>query len=166
MDDTSRQATKPWDVHQESPSEREYIEVMRLAARVLRIALIAKGVASALIGGRALRRVEGLPRPSRGLDLKVTRATAGAEAAVIAAVNAMDGGTAREADDENGSKVNAAFASNLDDVIERYRPALWIHGPLHDRVDERIGATRIIANPHGFSLTEGADFEPDLIATV
>ena len=24
----------------------------------------------------------------------------------------------------------------------------------------------IVANPHGFSLTEGADFEPNLIVTV
>ena len=64
------------------------------------------------------------------------------------------------------SKVNAAFASNLDDVIDRCHPQLWIHGHMHDAVDERIGATRIIANPHGFSLTEGADFEPDLIVTV
>ena len=64
------------------------------------------------------------------------------------------------------SKVNSGFASNLDDVIERYRPRLWIHGHMHHRVDERIAATRIIANPHGFSLTEGADFEPNLIVTV
>ena len=64
------------------------------------------------------------------------------------------------------SKVNAAFASNLDEVIERYQPRLWIHGHIHDRVDERIGATRIVANPHGFCLTEEADFEPNLIITV
>lgn len=64
------------------------------------------------------------------------------------------------------SKVNAGFASNLDEVIERYRPRLWIHGHMHDRVDERIGQTRIIANPHGFSLTEGADFDPNLIVTL
>ena len=64
------------------------------------------------------------------------------------------------------SKINAAFASNLDDVIKRYRLRLWIHGHMHDRVEERNGATRIIANPHGFSLTEGTDFEPNLIITV
>ena len=64
------------------------------------------------------------------------------------------------------SNVNSGFASNLDDVIERYQPVLWVHGHLHDRVDERIGATRIIANPHGFSLTESADFDPNLIVTV
>ena len=64
------------------------------------------------------------------------------------------------------SKVNAAFASNLDEVIERYQPRLWIHGHMHDRVDERIGDTRITANPHGFSLTEGADFDPDLTVTL
>ena len=64
------------------------------------------------------------------------------------------------------SKVNPGFASNLDDVIERYQPVLWVHGHMHDRVDERIGATRIVANPHGFSLTESADFDPNLIVTV
>ena len=64
------------------------------------------------------------------------------------------------------SKVNSAFASYLDDVIKRYRPCLWIHGHTHDPVDERIAATRIIANPHGFRLTEGTDFDPNLIVTV
>ena len=63
------------------------------------------------------------------------------------------------------SKINAAFASNLDDVIERYQLRLWIHGHMHDRVDERSGATRIIANPNGFSLTESANCEPNLIVT-
>ena len=61
------------------------------------------------------------------------------------------------------SKINAGFASNLDAVIERYQPPLWIHGHMHDAVDETFGATRILANPYGFSLTEGADFNPDLV---
>ena len=61
------------------------------------------------------------------------------------------------------SKINAGFASNLDAVIERYQPPLWIHGHMHDAVDEILGATRILANPYGFSLTEGADFNPELV---
>ena len=64
------------------------------------------------------------------------------------------------------SRVNAAFAPTLDDVIKRYRPRLWVHGHMHDPVDKRLAATRIIAILHGFSLTEGADFEPKLIIIV
>ena len=35
--------------------------------------------------------------------------------------------------------MNPAFASDLDRLIERYQPALWIHGHMHDPVDERVG---------------------------
>jgi len=46
-------------------------------------------------------------------------------------------------------RLSAAFASDLDAIIERERPALWIHGHTHDSVDFRIGETRVICNPGG-----------------
>jgi Icc-related predicted phosphoesterase len=49
-----------------------------------------------------------------------------------------------------GDKLSAAFASHLDDVIEREQPRLWIHGHTHDGFDYRLGATRVVCNPAGY----------------
>lgn len=54
-----------------------------------------------------------------------------------------------------GSPLNPAFASNLDDLIEAYRPTLWVHGHSHHAVDYRIGQTRIIGNPKGYGPVQG-----------
>ncbi len=45
---------------------------------------------------------------------------------------------------------SAAFASNVEPVIHRHRPALWIHGHIHEPADYSIGSTRVIANPRGY----------------
>ena len=45
-------------------------------------------------------------------------------------------------------------------------PALWVHGHMHDPVDEWVGDTRIIANPHGYSRVEGHTFNPTLVLKV
>ena len=37
---------------------------------------------------------------------------------------------------------------------------------MHDPVDERLGDTRIIANPHGYSRVEGHSFDPALVLEV
>jgi Icc-related predicted phosphoesterase len=49
-----------------------------------------------------------------------------------------------------GDKLSAAFASNLDAVIEREQPVLWIHGHTHDGFDYRLGETRVVCNPCGY----------------
>ena len=61
---------------------------------------------------------------------------------------------------------NPAFASNLDPLIERYEPALWIHGHMHDPVDERVGKTRILANPAGYPHENKRGFNPQLCVEV
>ena len=58
--------------------------------------------------------------------------------------------------------LNAAFASNLDRLIERYQPALWIHGHMHDPVDEQLGKTRLVANPAGYAHERKRGFNPAL----
>lgn len=55
-----------------------------------------------------------------------------------------------------GHPLNPAFASNLEPMIEQYEPALWIHGHAHHSNDYRLGATRIVANPKGYSLNAKA----------
>ncbi len=42
------------------------------------------------------------------------------------------------------------FVSDLSEVIDRWQPALWIHGHVHDNFDYHVGATRIVCNPKGY----------------
>ena len=69
-----------------------------------------------------------------------------------------------------GDPFNCAFASDLGRVIERYQPALWIHGHMHDPVDKRLGRTRLVANPAGYAYEGKKGFDPafclDLDATL
>ena len=65
------------------------------------------------------------------------------------------------------SALNGAFASDLERVIERHQPALWIHGHVHDAVDTMLGETRVLANPRGYP-GEGRrnGFNPELTINV
>jgi predicted phosphodiesterase len=64
--------------------------------------------------------------------------------------------------------VSAAFASNLDDLVEMCD--LYVHGHMHKCFDYRIGRARVICNPCGYPLKDGsaenADFNPNLIIEV
>ena len=68
-----------------------------------------------------------------------------------------------------GSPLNAAFVSDLTPLIERWQPALWLHGHVHDSFDYRVGATRVVANPRGYAragVAENAQFNPGLVLEV
>jgi len=54
--------------------------------------------------------------------------------------------------------VTPAFVSDLSGLIEAGNPTLWIHGHVHHACDYRVGATRIVCNPRGYSR-ESADFD-------
>ena len=58
--------------------------------------------------------------------------------------------------------LNPAFASNLEWLIGRYQPRLWIHGHMQDSVDVMIGETRVLANPGGYNATENRGYDPTL----
>ncbi|WP_332715801.1 metallophosphoesterase [Pelagibacterium mangrovi] len=60
---------------------------------------------------------------------------------------------------------DGSFASDLGDMIERYRPDLWIHGHLHWRRDYRIGGTRVVCNPRGYGR-ERSGFDPRFVIEV
>ena len=64
------------------------------------------------------------------------------------------------------SALNSCFASDLDQLIAQYQPPLWVHGHLHDPVDEMLGETRVIANPRGDSRVEGYGFNPELVIDI
>lgn len=61
-----------------------------------------------------------------------------------------------------GSSLNAAFASDLTDLIEADGPDLWVHGHMHDGLDYEVGRTRILCNPRGYG-SENAAFDPSLV---
>ena len=61
--------------------------------------------------------------------------------------------------------LSAAFVSDLTAVIETGQPQLWVHGHVHNSFDYCIGATRTIANPHGYG-SENPAFDPALVVEV
>lgn len=54
-----------------------------------------------------------------------------------------------------GRAANAAFASDLTDVIVRGRPDIWVHGHIHQFHDYMEGNTRVICNPLGHKPERG-----------
>lgn len=49
-----------------------------------------------------------------------------------------------------GSSLNGFFASDLDALVARLAPDLWIHGHMHDSFDYTIGRTRVLCHPRGY----------------
>ena len=61
--------------------------------------------------------------------------------------------------------LSAAYFSRLDDLIMEGKPDLWVHGHCHNRVDYRIGETRVICNPRGYP-SEDTGFLSDLLVEI
>ncbi len=47
-------------------------------------------------------------------------------------------------------RVNGAYHSDLEWLMEERKPAVWVHGHTHTACDYMIGGTRIICNPRGY----------------
>jgi Icc-related predicted phosphoesterase len=63
--------------------------------------------------------------------------------------------------------VASSMASNLEHLIERYRPAAWVHGHVHNSCDYWIGETRILCNPKGVVFDAAmSGFRADLVVTL
>lgn len=58
-----------------------------------------------------------------------------------------------------GDLLNGTYASDLTEVIQTGRPALWVHGHTHDSCDHWVAETRIVCNPRGYD-TENGRFDP------
>jgi Icc-related predicted phosphoesterase len=56
--------------------------------------------------------------------------------------------------------IQAGYASDLEELIRRHRPALWIHGHTHARHDYRVGETRVVCNPRGYTDEPVEEFDP------
>lgn len=65
--------------------------------------------------------------------------------------------------------LNFCYASNLQLLIEEYKPELWVHGHVHRAVDYTVGSTRIASNPRGYAFEPGEQdngFDPSLVLEV
>ena len=65
------------------------------------------------------------------------------------------------------SPINPCFYSDLDDLIKKFKPNLWIHGHTHDSFEYVIDNTRIVCNPRGYiNIEENKQFNPSLIIKI
>lgn len=70
--------------------------------------------------------------------------------------------------------VSAAFVSDLAPLMDGEAgapPELWIHGHTHTSFDYRVGTTRVVCNPRGYSRKPGGHrenplFRPDFVVEV
>jgi predicted phosphodiesterase len=63
--------------------------------------------------------------------------------------------------------LTSAFASNLENLMDGDRAALWIHGHMHESFDYEINGTRVVCNPRGYAPEAlNPDFRPDLVVAV
>ena len=60
------------------------------------------------------------------------------------------------------ASINPAYVSDQTAIIERFQPAMWVHGHVHNSFGYRVGETRIVANPRGYG-DENAAFDPWLV---
>jgi predicted phosphodiesterase len=66
-----------------------------------------------------------------------------------------------------GDPLTPSFSSNLEWLIEKYQPALWVHGHTHDSFDYWIGnKTRVVCNPAGYPHEPNPDFVRDLVIEI
>ena len=57
----------------------------------------------------------------------------------------------------------SAYASNLEDIIVKYEPAVWLHGHLHNSSDYQINNCRVLANPRGYVNENNPAFDSELV---
>ncbi len=66
-----------------------------------------------------------------------------------------------------GDPLNAAYASNLDELVAASGAALWCHGHTHSSADYMIGDTRVLCNPRGYAPRDvNPAFDPGLVVGV
>ncbi len=60
-----------------------------------------------------------------------------------------------------------AFASNLENLMEGDRAALWVHGHMHESFDYEVYGTRVVCNPRGYTPEAlNPDFRPDWVIEI
>ena len=65
------------------------------------------------------------------------------------------------------STLTAAFASDLETLMNGRRIALWVHGHTHAARDYRLNGTRVVCNPRGYPRErDWTGFRPDFVVAV
>lgn len=65
------------------------------------------------------------------------------------------------------SLLTPAFASNLENLMDEDRVALWVHGHMHESFDYEIYGTRVVCNPRGYALMAlNSEFKPEFIVEI
>jgi Icc-related predicted phosphoesterase len=62
--------------------------------------------------------------------------------------------------------LSAAYASDLDRLVDDSGATLWVHGHIHTQQDYPIGTTRVICNPRGYPDEQNENFMPNLVIEV
>ncbi|MDQ7247485.1 metallophosphoesterase family protein [Dongia sedimenti] len=63
--------------------------------------------------------------------------------------------------------ITAAYASDLEALIEQTQPQLWVHGHIHASSNYVIGSTRVVCNPRGYYPSQlNPAFDPALVVEV
>lgn len=62
--------------------------------------------------------------------------------------------------------VGGAFASDLSELMDGERVALWIFGHIHRCADTDVNGTRVLSNQRGYPHEPVADFDPELVVEV
>jgi len=57
--------------------------------------------------------------------------------------------------------MNAAYSSDLTEMMVDHKPKLWVHGHTHDAYDYMIDETRVVCNPWGYQ-GDNYSFQKDL----
>ena len=60
----------------------------------------------------------------------------------------------------------AAYASDLEGLINQYKPLYWIHGHIHTPTRYHVGETEVICNPHGYINEKYNGYDKALIIEV
>jgi len=66
---------------------------------------------------------------------------------------------------DRADPLSPCYASDLEDMILKTEPAIWVHGHIHQRVDYHIGTTRVVANPRGYP-GERTAFDPQFCVEI
>ena len=64
----------------------------------------------------------------------------------------------------SGNPLTPAFASDLENLMDGRRIALWVHGHAHDPFDHERHGSQVVCNPRGYvpqALVPG--FRPELV---
>ena len=62
--------------------------------------------------------------------------------------------------------ISAAYASQLEHIMEKYSPTLWVHGHIHVSSDYQVASCRVVCNPRGYPDERNPDFKSDFVVEV